>query len=239
MTLAHGQVGDRLDDASRCPNRRCGRRRRPNLYQLELAVAGESSYSARVGLRQLTWHGRDVFLNGRRLLLHGATIQEDVPGPRRRAHAGRSGRDRRRAEGDRRERRPRPAPARPGAARTPGRGRACWCGRGSARSKAPATGTRRRRGCSPKPSSRPARPCTAASAAPVDIRLEPGRRGGRQRARPGRGQLRARLRPLAACARPRPAWSRSTSGAATPRRTPGVTLLGSRRGRRDRLHGLV
>ncbi|MGO9490099.1 MAG: glycoside hydrolase family 2 protein [Solirubrobacteraceae bacterium] len=52
----------------------------PNLYQLGLAVAGESSYAARVGLRQLTWHGRDLFLNGRRLLLHGATIQEDVPG---------------------------------------------------------------------------------------------------------------------------------------------------------------
>jgi beta-galactosidase/beta-glucuronidase len=52
----------------------------PNLYQLGLAVGSESSYSARVGLRQLTWHGQDVFLNGRRLRLHGATIQEDVPG---------------------------------------------------------------------------------------------------------------------------------------------------------------
>jgi hypothetical protein len=52
----------------------------PNLYELQLAVGSESSYSARVGLRQLTWHGQDVFLNGQRLRLHGATIQEDVPG---------------------------------------------------------------------------------------------------------------------------------------------------------------
>jgi hypothetical protein len=52
----------------------------PSLYQLELAVGSESSYSARVGLRQITWHGQDVFLNGQRLRLHGATIQEDVLG---------------------------------------------------------------------------------------------------------------------------------------------------------------
>jgi hypothetical protein len=52
----------------------------PSLYQLELAVGGESSYSARVGLRQVTWHGHDLFLNGTPLRLHGATIQEDVPG---------------------------------------------------------------------------------------------------------------------------------------------------------------
>jgi hypothetical protein len=51
---------------------------RPNLYQLTLAVPGESSYSARVGLRQLTWHGGRVYLNGQRLVLHGATIQEDA-----------------------------------------------------------------------------------------------------------------------------------------------------------------
>jgi hypothetical protein len=52
----------------------------PNLYQLSLAVGSESSYSARVGLRQLSWHGHELFLNGTRMKLHGATIQEDVPG---------------------------------------------------------------------------------------------------------------------------------------------------------------
>jgi hypothetical protein len=52
----------------------------PNLYQLSLAVPGESSYAARVGLRQITWHGQEVLLNGTRLKLHGATIQEDAMG---------------------------------------------------------------------------------------------------------------------------------------------------------------
>ena len=40
----------------------------------------ESSYSARVGLRQLTWHEGLLLLNGRRLRLHGASIQEDAKG---------------------------------------------------------------------------------------------------------------------------------------------------------------
>jgi hypothetical protein len=52
----------------------------PNLYQLTLAVPGESSYSAHVGLRQLTWHAGRIYLNGHRLLVHGATIQEDALG---------------------------------------------------------------------------------------------------------------------------------------------------------------
>jgi beta-galactosidase/beta-glucuronidase len=52
----------------------------PNLYELDLAVPGESSYAAHVGLRQVTWHGQELFLNGQRLRLHGATVQEDVPG---------------------------------------------------------------------------------------------------------------------------------------------------------------
>lgn len=52
----------------------------PSLYDLSLAVGQESSYSARVGLRQITWHGDRVYLNGSRLLLHGATIPEDALG---------------------------------------------------------------------------------------------------------------------------------------------------------------
>jgi beta-galactosidase/beta-glucuronidase len=52
----------------------------PNLYDLTLAVGGESSYSARVGLRQLTWHAGRMYLNGERLQLHGASIQEDARG---------------------------------------------------------------------------------------------------------------------------------------------------------------
>jgi hypothetical protein len=71
---------------------------RPNLYQLTLAVGGAStadggstaaggstadggsSYSANVGLRQLTWHGGHVYLDGTQLQLHGASIQEDALG---------------------------------------------------------------------------------------------------------------------------------------------------------------
>jgi hypothetical protein len=52
----------------------------PSLYQLAIAVGHESSFSAQVGLRELSWHGGRVYLNGQRLLLHGATIQEDVYG---------------------------------------------------------------------------------------------------------------------------------------------------------------
>jgi Glycosyl hydrolases family 2, TIM barrel domain/Glycosyl hydrolases family 2, sugar binding domain/Glycosyl hydrolases family 2 len=52
----------------------------PSLYQLTLEAGPESSYSARIGLRQLTWHGGHVYLNGSQLSLHGATIQEDAQG---------------------------------------------------------------------------------------------------------------------------------------------------------------
>lgn len=52
----------------------------PSLYELSLQVPGESSYAARVGLRQIAWHGQEMFLNGKRLRLHGATIQEDALG---------------------------------------------------------------------------------------------------------------------------------------------------------------
>jgi hypothetical protein len=58
----------------------------PNLYTLQLTVAQpratapESSFSARVGLRRLDWNHGALFLNGRRLRLHGASIQEDAKG---------------------------------------------------------------------------------------------------------------------------------------------------------------
>jgi hypothetical protein len=52
----------------------------PSLYSLSLKLGGESSYTANVGLRQLTWHGGFVYLNGTQLKLHGASIQEDAQG---------------------------------------------------------------------------------------------------------------------------------------------------------------
>ncbi len=52
----------------------------PSLYELDLAVGQESGYSARVGLRQLTWHEGRMMLNGRLLTLHGASFQTDAKG---------------------------------------------------------------------------------------------------------------------------------------------------------------
>jgi hypothetical protein len=52
----------------------------PNLYQLSLAIGSATNYSARIGLRQLTWHGGHVYLNGTPLSLHGASVQEDAKG---------------------------------------------------------------------------------------------------------------------------------------------------------------
>ncbi len=52
----------------------------PNLYQLTLTLGPKTSYSARIGLRQLTWHGGHVYLNGTQLELHGASIMEDTRG---------------------------------------------------------------------------------------------------------------------------------------------------------------
>ena len=50
----------------------------PNLYDLDLEVPGESGYHVKTGLREISWIGSRVFLNGRRLRLHGASIHEDV-----------------------------------------------------------------------------------------------------------------------------------------------------------------
>jgi len=52
----------------------------PNLYQLQLSVGQESAYRALIGLRELTWSGGRIYLNGRRLTLHGASLSEDAPG---------------------------------------------------------------------------------------------------------------------------------------------------------------
>jgi hypothetical protein len=52
----------------------------PALYELTLAVGNESSFSARVGLREFSWHGGALYVNGRRLRLHGASLQEDALG---------------------------------------------------------------------------------------------------------------------------------------------------------------
>jgi beta-glucuronidase len=52
----------------------------PSLYQLRITLGSESSYTARVGLRQLSWQGGRLELNGQPLKLHGASVQADTLG---------------------------------------------------------------------------------------------------------------------------------------------------------------
>ena len=62
----------------------------PDLYELELYAAPEPpagydkreapAFDARVGLRELSRRGGLLYLNGARLLLHGASLQEDARG---------------------------------------------------------------------------------------------------------------------------------------------------------------
>jgi hypothetical protein len=52
----------------------------PDLYELRLDVPDEASWQGRVGLREIRRAGSVLYLNGRRLTLHGASIQEDAPG---------------------------------------------------------------------------------------------------------------------------------------------------------------
>ncbi len=52
----------------------------PSLYALHLAVTGESAWDDHVGLREIRRDGGDVLLNGKRLRLHGASINEDAKG---------------------------------------------------------------------------------------------------------------------------------------------------------------
>jgi hypothetical protein len=53
---------------------------RPRLYELAVGVPGESGYRARVGLRELGRAGGRLRINGRPVVLRGASLHEDVPG---------------------------------------------------------------------------------------------------------------------------------------------------------------
>jgi hypothetical protein len=52
----------------------------PNLAKLRLAVPSESLFTASVGLREVSWKGGRLELNGQPLKLRGASLQEDAPG---------------------------------------------------------------------------------------------------------------------------------------------------------------
>jgi hypothetical protein len=53
---------------------------KPALYDLRVEVAGESAVTARVGLRELRRRGALLYLNGRRLVLQGASLPPDAQG---------------------------------------------------------------------------------------------------------------------------------------------------------------
>jgi hypothetical protein len=77
LNLAHGQTAS--DTATvEITNPALWSIGHPNMYTLSLEVPGESTYAAHVGLRQLTWHGGHVYLNGALLRLHGASVQADA-----------------------------------------------------------------------------------------------------------------------------------------------------------------
>jgi hypothetical protein len=52
----------------------------PTLWELELEVPGESSYRARVGLREVRTEGSRLLLNGQPIRMRGASLHEDVFG---------------------------------------------------------------------------------------------------------------------------------------------------------------
>ncbi len=79
QTIAHGQTAGETATVA-VPNPELWSPSNPALYDLTLAIGQESSFFARVGLRQLSWHAGRLYLNGRRLLLHGASLQEDALG---------------------------------------------------------------------------------------------------------------------------------------------------------------
>jgi hypothetical protein len=79
ISLGHGETAEASTTVS-VPEAALWSPSHPDLYQLDLDVGAESSYSARVGLRELGWRGGHLFLNGSPLLLHGATVQQDAQG---------------------------------------------------------------------------------------------------------------------------------------------------------------
>lgn len=79
LTLAHGRSA--TDTALvHVPQPALWSPSSPSLYEMTLSVPGESSYTARVGLRQISERSGHLLLNGRPIVLHGASIQADALG---------------------------------------------------------------------------------------------------------------------------------------------------------------
>ena len=226
---AHGQTAADSATVDRAQPRAVVAGPAPASTQLALSIAGESSYSARVGLRQLTLARRaHLFLNGRA----AAPAWRSHPGgrawPRRRADAGRPGRivGELRAIGANAVRAQHPLdPAL--LERLDAAGIARLAGRRPRRRRrqlvlddahaaggsraAGAHGRARRRSCIRRSS-----PGTSSTRSP-------------QRPRRRRGQLRADADHVAAPARSRRAWSPSTCGAITRRSTRARCIAASTR----------
>jgi beta-galactosidase/beta-glucuronidase len=77
--FAQGQIKV-LTTVVRVPDPALWSPRAPQLWDYDIEVPGESSYRARVGLRELRARGRTLLLNGREIRLRGASIHEDVYG---------------------------------------------------------------------------------------------------------------------------------------------------------------
>ena len=123
--------------------RTCGRRRRRTSGSSSSRCPGESTYRARVGLREVRADGADLLLNGKPIRLRGASIHEDVVRARRRAAADRPGPPRRatsrRSTRTRRARSTRSTRACSSASTPP----ASWSGRASGPTDAPGAWTSR------------------------------------------------------------------------------------------------
>lgn len=52
----------------------------PELWDLELEAGGKTAWRGRVGLREVSRRGSTLLLNGKRLVLRGVSLHEDVPG---------------------------------------------------------------------------------------------------------------------------------------------------------------
>ncbi len=53
---------------------------RPDRYELRIAVPGEAAIRRMVGLREITWDGDGLYVNGEQLVLHGAALPPDARG---------------------------------------------------------------------------------------------------------------------------------------------------------------
>ena len=198
----------------------------PNLYELVLDVPGESSLAAHVGLRQLTWGGGKMYLNGQPLLLHGASLQFEAPG-----HGDALGPAEQdtliqelQAIGANAARTQHPLPASM-LERLDAAGILVWQGVGPVDPSGDWTGRTAQLAERAREDVRTT--VQADRAAPLDHRLEPHQRDGRQRPPRRAGGRTSKRCPPGCTPTTRDGWSPSTCGASTPRATAPARCTGT------------